>query len=259
MFFSSIRYIQSEMSSCLNPKPPIFESKLDLYNYERMIFQPALDLSYVGSLIEIVTTMLDYMYNMSDEFERVYQPDPEYQTYYTVLLDQKDIHDMKQDIISSVRRTCREAIDYYKRFQTQFGYLWEDDKDLFLERFLKYGRALTLDEIQSLDTPECTVKEEKEITLKMFRKQIDYFYKVQEEVYQLEKSRLFNCWLRVNKKPFIAALSNVLGHWKIKFKYHLKNEVLSKLNVSLYLNTATQILFYLLQENFLDYFKDLQK
>lgn len=239
----SVKYIKFEMENRLERNTPIFESHLSLYLYKRLSFRPAMSLTYVGSLMEIVNTMLDYIYNMAEQIKRIYIPyrqdangmeedSQTLPTYLDLLIEETTIHEMKQDIISNVRRTCRDVLEYYKQYEEKYDYLWLDDQDLFMERFLLYGRALTPEEIETIDTPDCKLKPEREITLSMFRKQIDYFYKVYEEVQKIEKSHTFNIWLIINMKQFIAGLANVVMKWCSMIKSHLKTEVVRKLNVS---------------------------
>lgn len=56
-----------------------------------------------------------------------------------------DVEKMKNDIISNVKATMKDARKYYKQFD-KYNFLWTVDKDEYLKEFLTYGRLLTADE-----------------------------------------------------------------------------------------------------------------
>lgn len=235
---TSVQYIKYEMENRHERNVPIFEVKMEL-QLDRVVYLPALDLNYKRfSLIALVEDLLMDIYEMSDEINRVVQgPEeerldengiPYMETYEVRLRQEKEIDEMKIDIVTNTRQTCREALEYFKIYD-KYSYIWLDDKKIVLERFLKYGRALTPDEIENLDNPESTLKEEKEITLEMFKKQIDYYYRLYDEISEIEQTHIFRSWLLVEMKGFKWGLLNEINHWNNMFKQHLANQVRSKL------------------------------
>lgn len=52
---------------------------------------------------------------------------------------------MKNDIITNVKETMKEAKKYYKQFD-KYNYLWLTNKNEHLNEFLNYGRLLTVQE-----------------------------------------------------------------------------------------------------------------
>lgn len=235
---TSVQYIKFEMENRHDRDVPIFEVKMDL-QLDRVVYLPALDLSYKKfSLIALIEDLLMDIYEMSDEINKVVQlPEeerldengvPYLETYEVRLRNEKEIDEMKVDIITNTRQTCREALEYFKLYD-KYSYIWLDDKKLFLERFLKYGRALTPEEIENLDTPESTLKEEKEISLDKFKNQIDYYYRLYDEIMEIEQTHVFRTWLLVDMKGFKWGLLNEINHWNNMIKQHLANQVRSKL------------------------------
>lgn len=235
---TSVQYIKFEMENRLERNVPIFEVKMDL-QLDRVVYLPALDLNYKKfSLIALIEDLLMDIYQMSDEINRVVQLPleerldengvPHVETYEIRLRGEKEIDEMKVDIITNTRQTCREALEYFKMYD-KYSYIWLDDKKLFLERFLKYGRALTPDEIENLEDPESALKEEKEISLDKFKKQIDYYYRLYDEVMEIEQSHAFRTWLLVDMKGFKWGLLNEINHWNNMFKQYLVDQVRSKL------------------------------
>lgn len=233
---TSIKYIKFEMENKSKRNSPIFETHLSLQNYECLSFEPAVSPLIRGNLSEIVNSIIEHIYKMAEQIKRIYTVQggyrPESSTYFDYLVHESSICQLAQDIINHVKITCRDVIDYYKSYEKKYDFLWLDDKKLFMERFLIYGRALNPSEIETIDTTNCKIQPEREITLNMFKNQIDYFYKVYDDVQRIEKSHLFNGWLTVNMKEFIAGLSNVAMRWCAIFITHLKSKVVEKLNVS---------------------------
>lgn len=65
---------------------------------------------------------------------------------FTDLLETNvNIERMKNDIITNVKMTMKEAQKYYKQFN-KYEHLWLTDKEAYLNEFLTYGRLLTTKE-----------------------------------------------------------------------------------------------------------------
>ena len=156
----SIKYLKFEMEDRLQHNAPLFDVKLAL-QIPNIVFLPSLDLrsKHVGFMTELELMIMN-IYNMSDMIVMVAQP-PENEridedgniyeaTFELFLEDNKEIEHMKMDIISLARQTIREAVAFANEFE-KYSFIWTSDKKLYLDQFLKYGRALTSEEVEELN------------------------------------------------------------------------------------------------------------
>lgn len=65
-----------------------------------------------------------------------------------------------------------EANGYIKQFHI-FEYLWMDDRKLYLEQFLKYGKSLSLEENQLLEINQLDI-DEINPTIDMFKMEVSF-------------------------------------------------------------------------------------
>jgi len=59
-----------------------------------------------------------------------------------------DLNDMRADIDERVQLVLSQAYDYTNRFEP-YSYLWEEDRQEYLGQFLKYGHALSPEELEA--------------------------------------------------------------------------------------------------------------
>lgn len=157
----SIKYLKLEMENRLEHNAPLFEVKLDL-QIPNICFIPSLDLRMKRfSFMTDLEAMIMNIYNMSDMIVMVAQPPEEQRidehgnvyeaTFQLALEKNKEIEHMKSDIITLAKQTIREAVVFANDFE-KYAYIWNSDKKLCLEQFLKYGRKLTVEEIETIGT-----------------------------------------------------------------------------------------------------------
>lgn len=175
----SMKYIVFEMENRLEHNTPLFEVKLELQE-PSIIFVPSLDESHNSSFIKLIDEIIMDIYMMSDLIPRVAQP-PENErtsedgqvfeaTYEQTLANDSSIEKWKSTMIINVRRTLRKAVDFMKKYQV-YSYIWLDDKEEVLKMFLKYGRSLTEEEMETIGSEDCQIIEEYP-TLDKFRNQV---------------------------------------------------------------------------------------
>ena len=58
--------------------------------------------------------------------------------------------------------------------------------------------------------------------------QIDTYEKIYQEAEQIEGIQIFDCWFRVDAKPFKQALLNIIKRWSFMFKQHLIDHVTNR-------------------------------
>ena len=98
----------------------------------------------------------------------------------------------------------------------------------FMHYFLTYGRQLTQEELDALEEDEKAVKKQYP-PLDQFREQIDYYENIHDQLKNMETTRTFHLWFRVDVRPFRMALLNNIKRWSYAFKKHLTDHVVTSL------------------------------
>ena len=237
----SIKYIKFEMENRWEHDSPIFEVKLEL-QAPKIVYIPIMDvsLSPPQGMMEIISSMIANILNVSDMIPLVAQPDVaggdvDVETF-TVFLESQDfriarqvgeIEDMQMDITSLARDTIKEAIYFANTFE-KYNYLWLTDKTTHLQDFLKFGRILTTEETEMVEEGILEIKEKKP-ELNSFKQVIDFYAELYEEINKNETIKIFNSWLKVNLKGLKYSLLNEVCKWSFLFKQYLKDKVVNDL------------------------------
>lgn len=66
--------------------------------------------------------------------------------------------------------------------------------------------------------------------MEQFREQIDLYENLFVEVEEMEPSKIFCVWFRVDLRPFRQSLLNTICKWSSMFKKHLVENVTSSLS-----------------------------
>jgi len=66
---------------------------------------------------------------------------------------------MKREMISEIQKTLREAKAYMKKYEKKYDRIWLDDRKVFLDNFLIYGRPLLPEEVGTIGEENCKLKE----------------------------------------------------------------------------------------------------
>ena len=114
----------------------------------------------------------------------------------------EQLSEMREELMSRIQNIMTKACEYRNSFDN-YAYLWVDDRNEFMRQFLLYNHVLTTEEIEAHaedGVPECPP------TLEQFKEQIDTYEKIYEEVEALDSTTLFECWFRVDGRPFKQAL-----------------------------------------------------
>ncbi|KAJ8968781.1 hypothetical protein NQ317_016726 [Molorchus minor] len=145
-------------------------------------------------------------------------------SYIDEIKSNQDIIDIKDNILMSITKVIEEAYEYCRNFQG-YSYLFLDDRNQYLHQFLNYGRTLTHDEMElvMLDDPACPKLSPPK--MEQFREQIDNFENLLNEVNKMQEWKIFQCWFKVDIKPFKQTLINTIGKWGNMFKQHLVDTV----------------------------------
>lgn len=109
-----------------------------------------------------------------------------------------------------------------------FSWLWLNDKQQYLNLFLRFGRALTDEEKEMVAQGPENLPEhlkERKPGLDDFKREIDYFMELYKKCDQLENEKIFLRWLRLDLRSFKQALLNTICKWTNLFKTYLVDHV----------------------------------
>ncbi|KAL0116299.1 hypothetical protein PUN28_011253 [Cardiocondyla obscurior] len=153
--------------------------------------------------------------------------DPEgfYAFYENLLLDIMRMG----TLISRIDPDIATERNHYGIFEP-FSWLWLDDREQYLNLFLRFGRALTSEE-KNIATQEYLSEQLKERKpgLADFKREIDYFVGLYKKCNEMESEKIFLRWLRLDIRALKQTLLNTICKWTNLFKTHLVDHVNSEL------------------------------
>jgi dynein heavy chain len=247
----SMRYLKVEMENGRGQNAPVFEIRLEL-QIPDIVFIPSLEFWSKYGLMATIENMILQIYNMSTMIPRITQPsEPQLdeagerilQDFSYILEDNKDISNMKNDILTLAQKTIKEAVTFADKMFSKYNFLWLDDRQDKLQEFITYGRSLTQEELEKMREDPAFSVEEKEPTLEAFRNKIDYYIELSSEISELEVHHIFYVWLSVDMRSIKQAILNLDYKWSHTFKEYLKKEVISSLkNLEEFIANSTKTL-----------------
>ncbi|XP_061776593.1 dynein axonemal heavy chain 17-like isoform X1 [Nerophis ophidion] len=127
------------------------------------------------------------------------------------LRENADLMALEQEVMQHLPEVREEAALLKARLD-KFSPLWNSNKRAVMQEFLTYGRKLTPDEEEVVETPP---------TLADFQREIQSLQKQMSNVSQLSKNELLHGWLQVELKPFKDALHLFIHNWISMYTQHL--------------------------------------
>uniref|UniRef100_A0A8C5TKR5 Dynein axonemal heavy chain 17 n=1 Tax=Malurus cyaneus samueli TaxID=2593467 RepID=A0A8C5TKR5_9PASS len=197
---------------------PLFEVQLDLVIPD-LVFRPPLDPGTNDGFCDMVESLLNGIYHMSSLVPRL-APHSGFCHYQADLEAMPVLSMARQELLSRVQAAVGACCEYQAGLG-RFSHLYSEDRKELCRQFLLYGRVLSA---ADMDTHEDGVPEAPP-TLQQFREHIDSFEQLHEEVMCLQPICTFQGWLRVDARPFRAALLNEIKRWSWVFKQHLLDHV----------------------------------
>ncbi|XP_028842651.1 dynein heavy chain 9, axonemal-like isoform X2 [Denticeps clupeoides] len=236
-FFSSIECSMMFFIKNTDNKPglaPLFEVQLDLQPPE-VVFQPSLETGVADGFSELIEGLINDIFRISSLVPRLSEHSgfPHYQADIENMAELVEMRRLMNDRVQSATACCCEHRDSLERY----AYLYVEDRKEFMWQFLLYGRALTGEEIEANEEhgiPETPP------TLEQFRKQVDHYEQLYEQLQQLEPVHVFQGWLRVDGHAFKSSLLNIVKKWSFMFKQHLIDHVTNNLSELAEFITATR-------------------
>ncbi|XP_075225795.1 dynein beta chain, ciliary-like [Lycorma delicatula] len=211
---------------------PLFCVNLELMEPE-IVFTPSLDFETNDpkAFINIFHNLIDLIINMAELVPKISKRENSLD-YKIHVLKNADVDDMKTETSARVNLAMHEAIEYCSAFE-QYNYLWLDNRQLYLQQFLKYGRTLSPEEadiVGKVDEEGVLILKESPPKLEQFKSQIDIYEQLYVEVSKIEQKKIFYEWMMVDINPFKQALLNTVCKWSNMLKQHLVNHVIDGLN-----------------------------
>ncbi|TMW50187.1 hypothetical protein DOY81_004746 [Sarcophaga bullata] len=220
----SVGYIVENMDP-ENNYAALFEARLELRE-PNMVFVPSLNpedsMGFNNMLIELVRDIL----KMASLIKRLKKN--EKRSYGDMVKENKDIIDMRREILNGVDLVMEEAAMFCRQFE-RYSYLWLDDRHECMEYFLEYGRMLDADEIELVQMNDSNAPKPSAPTIEAFREQIDNYESLFNEIEDIAPFQVFSSWFQVDVRPFRQALLNTVCKWGNMFKTHLVTTVTSSL------------------------------
>lgn len=198
-----------EIENILEHNAALFEVQYEMQR-PNVFFVPNLNASSPNGFMSFLEELIIDIYSMSDMIQRVAQPPeserineadgkPYMATYESefyfrllrgastllninkyfflaaILGTNTDIETIRDDIVRCAKSGTMHAEEYVKCYD-KYEHLWTIDRANYLQEYLKYGRALTAEELENLEeNPEFKIKEMKP-TLAMFQDKVKSFF-----------------------------------------------------------------------------------
>uniref|UniRef100_A0A8C2C803 AAA+ ATPase domain-containing protein n=1 Tax=Cyprinus carpio TaxID=7962 RepID=A0A8C2C803_CYPCA len=203
---------------------PLFEVQL-LLQVPEIVFNPSLEFSASDGFHDLVESLINSIFRISALVPRLSEHSG-FPHYQADMEDMVDFAEWRHLLMERVRKVMGQCCEYRNSLE-RYAYLYVDDRKEFMRQFLLYSHVLTSEEIEA--HAEHGVPETPP-TLECFRKQVDSYESLYEDVQRLEPIHVFESWMRVDARAFKSALLNVIRKWSFMFKQHLIDHVTHSLS-----------------------------
>jgi len=78
-----------------------------------------------------------------------------------------------------------------------YAYLWLDDRNMYMDQFLNYGRQLNSEEMDLVALGDAMAPTITPPPLDLFKQQMDHFEAVYLEINALSNKEIFHSWFQV--------------------------------------------------------------
>ncbi|XP_046594204.1 dynein beta chain, ciliary [Neodiprion lecontei] len=206
-------------------KEPLLEAKLELREPD-LFYVPSLEPEDPDGLDQLIAGLLNDMIGMAALVPRLCR---NAQGYGAEMENDEDIRAMKSEILASVAKAVEDATEFCGIFEG-YAYLWLEDRESVMQQFLEYSRQLTMDEMEMIAAGDPKAPERSPPRMEQFREQIDLYEGLYLEIEEMNPSKVFCGWFRVDIRPFRQSLLNTVCKWSSMFKKHLVERVTSSLS-----------------------------
>lgn len=99
-----------------------------------------------------------------------------------------------------------------------------------MQQFLEYSRQLSVEEMDMVAAQDPKGPTKSPPKMEQFREQIDLYEGLYLEIEEMDLSKVFCGWFRVDLRPFRQSVLNTVCKWSSMFKKHLVDRVTSSLS-----------------------------
>ncbi|NXH48679.1 DYH9 protein, partial [Dicaeum eximium] len=222
-FFTAIECSLKYLLENTDPKAglaPLFEVQLDLVIPE-LVFHPPLDPGTNDGFCDMVESLLQGIYHISSLVPRL-AVHSGFCHYQADLEAMPDLCAARRELLGRVGAAVAACCAHRAGLEQRYSHLYGEDRRELCRQFLLYGRALTPTDVEAHGedgVPEAPP------ALQQFREQIGSYERLHEEVAAMQPVCTFQGWLRLDARPFRAALLNEIKRWSLMFKQHLLDHV----------------------------------
>nr|XP_056713421.1 dynein axonemal heavy chain 11 [Euleptes europaea] len=201
---------------------PLFQVQMTLSTID-IAFKPSLDKEAGDGFYDLIDELLSNIFKMSGQVKRV-ATHLGVQHYQNDMDSMLELSETRKVIMGRVEDVIIKAVDFKNTFEP-YAYLWVEDRSEFMKQFLFDGHMLTSGdtEIHGDGTSD-----QHPIT-EQFKEQIDIYENLYIQVSKLEDFRIFEGWLKMDMKPFLICLLNIIKKWSWMFKEYLLRFVIDSL------------------------------
>ncbi|KAK0087408.1 hypothetical protein PV325_001063 [Microctonus aethiopoides] len=216
----------SEISLC-----PLFELNLCL-EIPDVILRPSANIEDPNGFYTFFEGLLFDIMKMGTLIPRL-DPDKalEQEHYGLDVAEDEGIIFMLEETCNRVKQALVQAQEYVTIYEP-YSWLWLNDKQEYLDNFLRFAKHLTEEEREILAQSPPNLSEylkEKNPELADFKLEIDNFMELYEKCDQIENEKIFYRWFKINNKLFKQTLLNIVCKWANVLKTHLVDQVNSSL------------------------------
>ncbi|KAL6263152.1 hypothetical protein P5V15_005953 [Pogonomyrmex californicus] len=220
----SLGYLAESMDP-IGQCEPLLEAKLELRDPD-LYYIPSLEPDDPDGLDQLILGLLNDITGMAALVPRLKCDSV---GYAEELACDVDIKGMKDEILTSVATAVEEATDFCSNFEG-YAYLWLDDRDVVMQQFLEYSRQLSVEEMDMVAAQDPKGPTKSPPKMEHFREQIDLYEGLYLEIEEMDLSKVFCGWFRVDLRPFRQSVLNTVCKWSNMFKKHLVDRVTSSLS-----------------------------
>ncbi|XP_067212065.1 dynein beta chain, ciliary [Linepithema humile] len=203
----------------------LLEAKLELREPD-LYYMPSLEPEDPDGLDQLILGLLNDITGMAALVPRLKS---DFAGYAEELRHDDDIKGMKDEILTSVATAVEEATDFCSNFEG-YAYLWLDDRDVVMQQFLEYSRQLSMEEMDMVAVQDPKGPTKSPPKMDQFREQIDLYESLYLEIEEMDLSKVFRGWFRVDLRPFRQSVLNTVCKWSSMFKKHLVDRVTTSLS-----------------------------
>lgn len=220
---SSLAFFLDETDVNQDPLP-LFAAKVELCEPD-VIFRPSLENEITNNFYDIVTELIEDVFHMAKLVPRVVDKE---QNFYDLILQNKELKKLKKTCIERVESVITKAYSVKNSYQS-YSFLWMEKKAGYIDNFLKFSRQPNEIENKKINENNTNVMKSNSPKLEDFKKEIDYFEEIHDEIKKRDNNQVFDLWFLVDVTSLKSSLQMCAKKWSYLFKKYLLDKVVTSL------------------------------